>query len=85
MLRAVNLGGDTDTVASVTGGLAGVLLGVHSIPSDWRGALARGNDITTLVEHFATVCAREAPVWQAWINQLLSPADATTESEATKA
>jgi uncharacterized protein YndB with AHSA1/START domain len=31
------------------------------------------------------VAGREAPVWQAWINELLPPADAATESEATKA
>jgi uncharacterized protein YndB with AHSA1/START domain len=30
------------------------------------------------------VAAREAPVWQAWINGLFPPADAATESEATK-
>lgn len=30
------------------------------------------------------VAAREAPGWQAWINELLPPADAATESEATK-
>ena len=30
------------------------------------------------------VAAREAPVWQAWINGLLPPAAAATESEATK-
>jgi uncharacterized protein YndB with AHSA1/START domain len=30
------------------------------------------------------VAAREAPVWQAWIDGLLPPADAATESEATK-
>jgi uncharacterized protein YndB with AHSA1/START domain len=30
------------------------------------------------------VAAREAPLWQAWINRLLPPADAATESEATK-
>jgi uncharacterized protein YndB with AHSA1/START domain len=31
------------------------------------------------------VAAREAPVWQAWINGLLPPADAATESGATRA
>jgi len=31
-----------------------------------------------------SVAAREAPVWQAWINGLFPPADATTESEASK-
>lgn len=30
------------------------------------------------------VAAREAPVWQAWINGLLPPAAAATESEATQ-
>jgi uncharacterized protein YndB with AHSA1/START domain len=30
------------------------------------------------------VAAREAPVWQTWIDGLLPPADAATESEATK-
>ena len=31
------------------------------------------------------VAAREAPLWQAWIDGLLPPADAATESEAAKA
>jgi hypothetical protein len=31
------------------------------------------------------VAAREAPVWRSWINGLLPPADAATESEATRA
>ena len=31
------------------------------------------------------MAAREAPLWQAWINGLLPPADAATQSEATKA
>jgi hypothetical protein len=30
------------------------------------------------------VAAREAPAWEAWIHGLFPPADATTESEATK-
>jgi ADP-ribosylglycohydrolase len=32
---AIDLGGDTDTVAAVTGGLAGALLGIQNIPSRW--------------------------------------------------
>lgn len=41
VLRAVNLGGDTDTVAAVAGGLAGVLYGFDAIPPDWSSALIR--------------------------------------------
>ena len=39
VLRAVNLGGDTDTIAAIAGGLAGVLYGFGAIPADWRSAL----------------------------------------------
>ena len=39
-LKAVNLGGDTDTVAAVAGGLAGALYGYDSIPEAWRETLA---------------------------------------------
>jgi len=33
--QAINLGGDTDTVAAVTGALAGALYGIQGIPSRW--------------------------------------------------
>ncbi|GHF66179.1 ADP-ribosylglycohydrolase family protein [Streptomyces griseosporeus] len=36
---AIDCGGDTDTVAAVTGGLAGALYGVQGIPQRWREAL----------------------------------------------
>ncbi|RKE18112.1 ADP-ribosylglycohydrolase [Streptomyces sp. TLI_171] len=39
-LRAViDLGGDTDTTAAVTGGLAGAVYGAAAIPEDWLAAL----------------------------------------------
>lgn len=37
--RAVDLGGDTDTVAAVTGGLAGAVYGIEAIPADWTAPL----------------------------------------------
>ncbi|AWT43612.1 MULTISPECIES: ADP-ribosylglycohydrolase family protein [Streptomyces] len=36
---AIDCGGDTDTVAAVTGGLAGAVYGVQGIPQRWREAL----------------------------------------------
>lgn len=33
--KAINIGGDTDTVAAVTGAIAGALYGVDSIPARW--------------------------------------------------
>lgn len=41
VLKAVNLGDDTDTVAAVAGGLAGALYGVDGIPDDWYNKLKK--------------------------------------------
>lgn len=35
VLTAVNLGGDTDTIAAIAGGLAGIKYGIKSIPGRW--------------------------------------------------
>jgi ADP-ribosyl-[dinitrogen reductase] hydrolase len=37
--RAVDLGGDTDTVACVTGALAGATWGVQAIPPSWTAVI----------------------------------------------
>ena len=39
VLKAVNLGGDTDTVAAISGGLAAAIYGYDSIPKEWLEAL----------------------------------------------
>lgn len=48
VLKAVNLGGDTDTTAAVTGGLAGIYYGVENIPTEWSEQIARKADIMNL-------------------------------------
>jgi ADP-ribosylglycohydrolase len=57
VLKAVNLGGDTDTTGCVAGGLAGVAYGVQQNPERWRCALARARDIEKLFTIFAGVCS----------------------------
>jgi ADP-ribosyl-[dinitrogen reductase] hydrolase len=52
VLRAVNLGEDTDTTATVAGGLAGVRYGVDAIPSIWLDELARRSDLEILFNRF---------------------------------
>ena len=52
VLKAVNLGSDTDTVAAVAGGLAGILYGAESIPEDWLRVLAKKEEIVRLCENF---------------------------------
>lgn len=53
VLRAVNLGGDTDTTASVAGGLAGLYYGAEAIPEEWLSVLARRTDIEDLADRLA--------------------------------
>jgi len=52
VLKAVNLGWDTDTTAIVTGGLAGTHYGLEAVPRQWRDALARKQEIEALFERF---------------------------------
>ncbi len=54
VLRAVNLGGDTDTTACVAGGLAGVLHGGDAIPLAWRQTLRESDAVEALVARFCT-------------------------------
>ncbi len=50
VLKAVNLGDDTDTTGAVTGGLAGLLYGFDNIPEKWIKQIARYDDIENLAE-----------------------------------
>ncbi|MGV0755054.1 ADP-ribosylglycohydrolase family protein [Empedobacter brevis] len=50
VLKAVNLGHDTDTIACITGGIAGIFYGTETIPTHWIEQLARVNDILKLAE-----------------------------------
>lgn len=50
VLKAVNLGEDTDTVAAVAGGLAGALYGLDSIPEEWLNALKKREYIEEMCE-----------------------------------
>nr|WP_262562333.1 ADP-ribosylglycohydrolase family protein [Acaryochloris sp. CCMEE 5410] len=54
VLKAVNLGEDTDTTAAVTGGLAGIHYGIENIPSNWINGIARSQDIQKLADRLET-------------------------------
>jgi ADP-ribosylglycohydrolase len=55
VLKAVNLGDDTDTTGCVAGGLAGVSYGTESIPADWLNALPRQEALRDLFEKFVSL------------------------------
>ena len=52
VLKAVNLGDDTDTTGIVTGGLAGIHYGIDEIPEEWINTIARKDDIGRLFKGF---------------------------------
>ena len=57
VLKAVNLGDDTDTVAAVAGGLAGALYGYDAIPKEWLEALKRR-------DYIEEMCERASSAWK---------------------
>ena len=56
VLQAVNLGRDTDTIAAVVGGLAGILYGFDAIPNKWILSLAQNEIIDS-------ICLAAAQSW----------------------
>ncbi len=57
VLKAVNLGSDTDTVAAIAGGIAGVLYGYDAIPAEWISTLKRS-------EYIADLCESAVSAWE---------------------
>ena len=53
VLKAVNLGSDTDTVAAVAGGLAGIYYGVEAVPEEWLETISRLEEIRSLCRDFS--------------------------------
>lgn len=58
VLKAVNLGEDTDTTAAVTGGLAGIYYEVENMPREWINTIARKDDIFALASRLETAVYR---------------------------
>ena len=56
VLKAVNLGEDTDTVAAVAGGLAGALYGYDAIPKEWLDTLNRR-------DYIEEMCEKASKIW----------------------
>lgn len=50
LLKAVNLGDDTDTVGAIAGGLAGLYYGYAQIPDDWKGAMIMKEELEAICD-----------------------------------
>ena len=58
VLKAVNLGDDTDTVGAVAGGLAGLAFGFDSIPAEWLDVIVAKDWIRQLCEDYSVMLSR---------------------------
>lgn len=52
ILKAVNLGNDTDTIAAIVGGLLGIYYGIGNINESWKNTLKRYDYIKELCMRF---------------------------------
>lgn len=52
ILKAVNLGDDTDTIGACTGGLLGIYYGIENIKESWKQTLKKYDYITSLCKEF---------------------------------
>lgn len=57
LLKAVNLGDDTDTVAAIAGGLAGLYYGYEAIPREWLAVIKKRQWLEELCDEADTVGA----------------------------
>lgn len=48
--EAANLGGDADTVAAITGGIAGVYYGYNSVPERWKEKISVKERLTSVAQ-----------------------------------
>lgn len=55
VLKAVNLGNDTDTIASITGAMAGLYYGKEEIPSKWISSLAKSEYIISYTKKLSSI------------------------------
>lgn len=60
VLKAVNLGRDTDTTAAVAGALAGLWYGERQIPRDWAEKTAKYDEIKQLAKAFYFACLKDS-------------------------
>lgn len=51
---AVMMGGDTDTVAAVTGAVAGARFGVSALPTRWQAAIGETDELAAIATSLAS-------------------------------
>lgn len=55
ILKAINLGGDTDTISAITGGISGIYYGLSDIPKEWIQNIVKKEELYQMFEQFCVV------------------------------
>lgn len=63
ILKAVNLGDDTDTVGAIVGGLLGIYYGIDSIKESWKHQLKRYNYILNICNKFNEALGKQNTIY----------------------
>ena len=58
VLRAVNAGGDTDSVGAITGAIAGAVYGFDAIPQEWKSAVEKRKELEDMALSLANLSAK---------------------------
>lgn len=69
IVEAVSLGDDTDTVAAITGSMAGTIYGVNSIPERWLSKVRKVDYIKNIVTGFCDVINKNSSKVYGFINK----------------
>ena len=69
IVEAVSLGDDTDTVAAITGSMAGTIYGVNSIPERWLSKVRKVDYIKNIVTGFCDVINKNNSKVYGFINK----------------
>ncbi len=60
ILKAINLGGDTDTIAAIVGGIAGIYYGLSEIPQEWLQGIAKKKELYQIFEQFCVMISSQS-------------------------
>jgi hypothetical protein len=80
VLKAVDLGGNTDT----TGIVAGVHGGLAAVPQNWRDGMARAEDLTAVFERFSASCGAPCLIKRLYVRHSSGPGPPQALPDAAK-
>ena len=55
IIKAVNLGGDTDTIGAITGSIAGIIYGYNKIPKNWIDKIKNRDYLDKIISEYEQI------------------------------